>query len=136
MFSALTNSPAFIYIKLGLIAAVLAGTFWVSWQIRGVSARKEVAQAVDAAREEFQKGLDEERAKRAAAESLADERLGELLKSMTKVQEQAASIGRNIARERGANPTFYNQPLPPEGVEQWKRARSLLISPAASSSAP
>lgn len=128
MLARLLASPALIYVKLVLLAILVAGAGYAAWSIRGAYADREKEEAVNAAVASIQKDLDTERLLRGQYETLADTRLTALMKSISKLQTDFKAVSGSIAEERKNNPAFYNQPLPDKGYEQWKRARALLGS--------
>lgn len=136
MFSFLT--PYLLYIKLGIIAILVAGAVFVTWKVRSAMAQKDQDEAVAAAVNDISAKLDLERARRESAERFADTKLNDLLKSITNLQAQQTQLRDGIAKERLINKKFYEQALPPGGYEQWKQARKLvgIPSPAAAASSP
>ncbi len=129
-----TGASWFIWIKLAAVGVIVAGACWVTWKVQGAYAKEHEERAVNAAVEQIQKDLDAERTNRKFYQALADEKLADLLKSITKLRIDQAKIGRDLAEARKESPEFYDQPLPPKGYEAWKRARELAgASPAASS---
>jgi flagellar biosynthesis component FlhA len=128
----LGNLPGLMYIKVALVAALVAGAAWASWRIKAGFAEAEKQEAVAAAVQEIQNDLNVERALRSQYETLAEAKLSALLKSMSDLRAQSERLGRDIQSERQAFPEFYSQPLPETGYEKWMRARNLVASPPAS----
>lgn len=114
-----------LYIKLGIVAALIAGAALLSWRVRSATAKEDQDKAVATAVNDISTKLDSERAARMRAESYSDEKLEKLLKSLSQVQAQQAQLKDSIAKERLANKAFYQQALPPGGYESWKNARAL-----------
>ena len=125
--------PGLLYIKLGLVAACVGGAAYVAWEVRSSSVDAEKREAVETATKQIQKDLDAERALRAHFERLSDGKLADLLKSISGIADSQAAISQSIAEERASNRAFYSQQLPKGGYEQWKKARALVSSSAASS---
>lgn len=125
--------PGLLYIKLGLFAACVGGAAYVAWEVRSSSVDAEKREAVETATKAIQKDLDTERALRAHFERLSDGKLADLLKSISGIADSQAAISQSIAEERASNKAFYSQQLPKGGYEQWKKARALVSSSAASS---
>lgn len=129
-------NPFMLYIKLALVAAVVGVAVWGTWEVRSGMAVKEKAKAVSDAVKQIEKDLEEERRLRAHFQGMADDKLATLLQLISNIKSTHTEIVREVQVERKSNPAFYQQPLPPKGYEQWKRARALVQSSAASSSAP
>lgn len=128
-------APYLLYIKLGIVAALIAGAATIAWKVRSATAQKDQDKAVAAATKEISGKLDVERTARAKAETQSNEKLDALLISISILQAQQSQIKEGIAKERQANKKFYAQALPPGGYEQWKQARALAgPSPASSPS--
>lgn len=125
--------PGLLYIKLCLFAACVGGAAYVAWEVRSSSVDAEKREAVETATKAIQKDLDAERALRAHFERLSDGKLEDLLKSISGIADSQAAISQSIAEERASNKAFYSQQLPKGGYEQWKKARALVSSSAASS---
>ncbi len=129
LFSALVGSPWFLYFKLGLVAAAVAGSAYLAWDYRGAIAEREtqtaVNTAVTTAVKVIQKDLDTERAFRTFYQGLADEKYEKLMKSFANIRVEHRTIQNNIYQEIEKNPEFYKLPLPPGGYEEWKKARAL-----------
>ena len=135
MLGLLTNSPIFLYVKIALAVAVVAGAGYIAWSVRGAYAEQEVAEAVNGAVAEMQTQLAEERALRAQVEQAADERHAALLQSISILEETQRTSTVRVTVERKSNPKFYSQPLPEKGLEEWTRARALIGAASPSSSA-
>lgn len=136
MLKSLLAAPWFIYVKLALVASLVAGSAWVAWSLRDAKAVKEQAEAVSAVQEKYQKDLDNERWMRGEFQRLVDDHLAALLKSVSNIQQQSLDINKRVEQELRRNPDFYKQALPPGGYEEWKRARQLAGSSTASSPRP
>lgn len=136
MFARLASAPWFIYVKLALVASLVCGAAWASWQVRDAQAIKEQTEVVSKLKEKYQKDLDDERWMRGEFQRLIDEHLNKILISISGIREQSNEIAKRIEQERRANPEFYKQALPAGGYEEWKRARQLVGSSAASSPRP
>lgn len=124
--------PGLFYIKIVAFAACVGGAAYVAWEVRSSSVDAEKREAVDTATKAIQKDLDAERALRAHFERLSDGKLADLLKSISGIADSQAAISQSIAEERASNRAFYSQQLPKGGYEQWKKARALVSSSAAS----
>lgn len=125
--------PGLSYVKIGLFAACVGGAAYIAWEVRSSSVDAEKREAVEAATAAIKKDLDTERALRAHFERLSDSKLEGLLKSISGIADTQASITKSIAEEMASNRAFYSQQLPKGGYEQWKKARALATSSAASS---
>lgn len=129
ILSAITGSPLFLYFKLGIVAAAIAGASYIAWDYRGALNEKEKQEAVNnavrTAVSKIEKDLEIERGLRQVYQSLAESKYEQLLKSFANIRVEHTTIEKNIYHEIEKNPLFYSQPLPPGGYEQWKRARAL-----------
>lgn len=117
--------PYLLYIKIAAVAAVLGGVAYTTWSVRGAYAVKEKEQAVTNAVSAIQHKLEDETRLRVVYEKLADDKLEQLLKSISNIRIVHKTITQTVMQERVANPTFYNQPLPDKGYEQWAAARQM-----------
>lgn len=122
-----------VYIKLGVVALLVGGAAWVSWQLRSSSIEEEKREAVESATKQLQKDLDTERWLRGKFEALADKKLEDLLISISNIKVEHTTITNNITKEREAHKEFYSQKLPAGGYEEWMKARALVAPPVASS---
>lgn len=123
--------PIILYVKLAVVAAVIGGISYGTWHLRGIIAEKAQNKAVSEAVQDIKGRLDEEKALRIKTEKEAEAKVSELLKSITTLTNEYTLVTKNIASERARQPSFYKQPLPPQGYEQWKRARQLVATPPA-----
>lgn len=140
LFAAITGSPFFIYAKIALLAAAIGGAAYFAWDYRSRIAESEKQRAVDAAVtaavKEINQKLETERKLRAVYQLMAEDQLAKLLKSISNIRIEHKTIENNIYREVRSNPEFYNQPLPPQGYEEWKRSRALPYALPPSSQPP
>lgn len=135
-FAKIAGASWFIYLKLAIVVALIAGAVFLTWNVRSAMAKKDQDKAVATAVKEISRELDVERTARAKAETTSNEKLDALLILISNVQVQQAQLKEGIAKERLANKKFYEQALPPGGFEQWKKARALAGSSPASSPSP
>lgn len=135
LFSAITGNPLFVYAKWIFMLAVLCGVAYFAWDYRGSleseGRQKAVNTAVDVAVTKIQGELETERALRTHYQTLADVKLAKLLQTISNIKVEHKTIENNIIQEVQRDPVFYSQPLPPQGYEQWKKARALSQSPSA-----
>lgn len=124
--------PWFLYVKLAAVAALVAGGAWVAWTIKGSFAEEEKRQAVEDAVSSIQEQLRVEQETRAIWEGIAAGTNSEILASLKSIAGTAGQLRKDFAKERASNPQFYEQPLPEGGYNAWMKARSLVVSPAAS----
>lgn len=139
MFS-LLGGPWLLYIKIALVTAILGGVAFASWHVRALIAARDQDKAVSTAVtnvvEVLQSRLAEERKLRQHFETVANNGVDALMKSISTLRKNYAVLGQSLAKERASNPSFYLQPLPEAGYEQWKKARALFGPSAAASSPP
>jgi hypothetical protein len=140
VFSFLT--PYLLWIKLAAVAALCGAAAYGTYLVMDArivkikaQAETEKQEAVDREVASMKARLNVEVRLRVKYEALVGDKVSALLKSMSNIQEEQQGIAAAIAREREAHKEFYEQPLPPGGYEQWKRARALVI-PVAPASAP
>jgi hypothetical protein len=128
--------PYFLYIKLGVVAALMAGGAYIAWELKAAQAQKAQDLAVSSAVSQIQSKLDEERKMRANIETVVDAKLTALFTAIANIQVVNKTITNNITKERASDPKFYEQQLPDRGYAQWKAARALATGLPASASTP
>lgn len=128
MWDKFIYSAWFIYAKMALVVAVIAGASYLAWDVRGAYAEREQKEAVNKVTVQAQKDIDTEHELRGKYEKLTNARVDAILKSISKLQADFKAVTGSVEKERQKNPQFYEQPLPPAGYEQWKRARDLVKS--------
>jgi Asp-tRNA(Asn)/Glu-tRNA(Gln) amidotransferase B subunit len=121
-------APYMLYIKLAALALLVGGAAYLAWDYRGALNEREKIEAVNKATEKIQGELNEEKRISALYKNLADEKLATLLEKVSNIKITHKTVNTTILQDVKENPEFYSQPIPPVGFEQWKKARSLVVS--------
>lgn len=126
---------------LGVLAVLVGGSATVAWNYRSALAEKETREAVEGAvttkLNEIKTKLDEESAARVEAQAKADVVLQALQASVEQIRTLRGQTQVLVARDREANKSFYDQPIPEAGRQAWLNARAAAVSPPESpASAP
>lgn len=116
------------WLKIIITLAVIVLVWW----IRGVYAERErvkaVAAAVEVVTQRATEQLKAEQVTRKFYQDLAENRLVGLAKAINNIKITHTTVVNDFTKEVAANPTFYAQPLPPEGFTQWVKARKLAVA--------
>lgn len=118
-------------IAIALAAAIAIGVpAWAAWKL-GAGFAREAAQ--EQARKEVEAVRRDAQSKFALQERLineanarADKVYGTLLSKLSDIKVTHTTVTKEIVKEREANPAFYEQELPPGGLQQWESSRQLL----------
>lgn len=127
MFAALLTrlAPFALYLKLAVIAALVAGAVWVTWELRGADIEKEKQKAVTEAVLDMTQQYNQEREWRLHYQAQAD-KFGEVLTAINNIKIEHKTVTNNIIKEIERDPKFYGQALPEGGRKAWMDSRALV----------
>lgn len=118
--------PWVLYLKIGIIAAIVVFASYVSYTYRGNQVDREIQEAVGDAVREANRAMEVERERRVSLQKAIDERYDRLIDAIQNIKINNTVIYQGTKAEVASNPKFYKQPLPDKGYEQWLQAREQL----------